>query len=225
MTNEERDRILQDFLESELRHDVESVIAAWPESNRAEIASLMEVADLLWEAGHDAPPLEADPVAAMLGLIPDPHVGLDSRAMSRARKNAKLKTSDVAERLRTRGWDIAVRDVFQWENQTLSHLAPALIRAIAEVIGVLPEQLTVDRGSSAGSQVFASTIQSARFENLVRRWARLQGVSHALASSALQSRMLATVHRGDRPDEEQMLQSLDSLIAAMEEGQNPNHGA
>ena len=39
MTNEERDRILQDFLESESRHDVESVIAAWPESNRAEIAS------------------------------------------------------------------------------------------------------------------------------------------------------------------------------------------
>lgn len=74
MTNEERDRILQDFLESESRHDIESVIAAWPESNRAEIASLMEVADLLWEAGHDAPPLEADPVAAMLGLIPDPHV-------------------------------------------------------------------------------------------------------------------------------------------------------
>lgn len=117
MTNEERDRILQDFLESKSHHDIESDIAASPESNRAAIASLMDVADLLWEAGHGAPPLEADPVAAMLGLIPDPHVALDSRAMSRARKNAKLKTSDVAERLRTRGWDIAVRDVFQWETQ------------------------------------------------------------------------------------------------------------
>lgn len=221
MTEEERERVLQDLLESLSHQD----ISASPESNRVDIASLMEVADLLWEAGHGAPPLEADPVAAMLGLIPDPHVGLDSRAMSRARKNAKLKTSDVAERLRTRGWDIAVRDVFLWENQPLSHVPPALIRAIAEVIGVPPEQLTVDGGSSAGSQVFASTIQSARFESLVRRWARLQGVSHALASSALKSRMLATVHRGDRPDEEQMLRSLDALVATMEEGQNPNHGA
>lgn len=224
MTSEERDRILQDFLESKSHHDIESDIAASPESNRAEIASLIEVADLLWEAAHDAPPLEADPVAAMLGLIPDPHVGLDSRAMSRARKNAKLKTSDVAERLRARGWDIAVRDVFQWENQKLSHVAPALITAIAEVIGVLPDQLT-DQASSTGTQAFAATIQSARFESLVRRWSRLQGVSHALASSALQSRMLATVHRGDRPDEDQMLQSLDALIAAMEEGQYPSHGA
>lgn len=224
MTNEERDRILQDFLESKSHHDIESDIAASPKSNRAEIASLIEVADLLWEAAHDAPPLEADPVAAMLGLIPDPHVGLDSRAMSRARKNAKLKTSDVAERLRARGWDIAVRDVFQWENQKLSHVAPALITAIAEVIGVRPDQLT-DQASSTGTQAFAATIQSARFESLVRRWSRLQGVSHAFASSALQSRMLATVHRGDRPDEDQMLQSLDALIAAMEEGQNPSHGA
>lgn len=224
MTNEERDRILQDFLESKSHHDIDSDIAASPESNRAEIASLIEVADLLWEAAHGAPPLEADPVAAMLGLIPDPHVGLDSRAMSRARKNAKLKTSDVAERLRARGWDIAVRDVFRWENQKLSHVAPALITAIAEVIGVLPDQLT-DQASSTGTQAFAATIQSARFESLVRRWSRLQGVSHALASSALQSRMLATVHRGDRPDEDQMLQSLDALIAAIEEGQNPSHGA
>ncbi|WP_285029644.1 hypothetical protein [Mycolicibacterium sp. lyk4-40-TYG-92] len=225
MTNEDRDRILQDFLEAKSHKDVRYFIEDWPEQKRAEIASLIEVADLLWEAGHGAPPLETDPVAAMLGLIPDPRISLDPRAVSRARKNAKLKTSDIADRLQSRGWDIVVRDVFQWENQTHSDVAPALIRAIAEVLGVLPDQLTMDRSLSTDSQTLASTMRSARFESLARRWARLQGVSNALASSALRSRMLATVHRGDRPDEDQMLQSLEALISTMEERENPNHGS
>lgn len=135
MTNEDRDRILQDFLDSRSHKDIESFTADWPEPNRTEIASLIDVAELLWEAGHEAPPLEADPVAAMLGLIPDPRLGLDPRAMSRARKNAKLKPSDIAGRLQTRGWDIAVRDVFfQWENQTDANVAPALIKAISEAL-------------------------------------------------------------------------------------------
>ncbi|KDE97213.1 hypothetical protein Y900_028520 [Mycolicibacterium aromaticivorans JS19b1 = JCM 16368] len=224
MTNEDRDRILQDFLDSRSHKDIESFTADWPEPNRTEIASLIDVAELLWEAGHEAPPLEADPVAAMLGLIPDPRLGLDPRAMSRARKNAKLKPSDIAGRLQTRGWDIAVRDVFQWENQTDANVAPALIKAISEALGVSPEELTIDRSSSSDTQTLASIVRSARFEGLARRWARLQGVSHSLASSALQSRMLATVHRGDRPDQDQMLQSLDALITAMEE-RDPNHGS
>lgn len=225
MTNEDRDGVLQDFLDSASRKDVEPLIADWPEPNRAEIASLIEVAELLWDAGHGAPPLEQDPVAAMLGLIPDPRVSLDPRAMSSARKNAKLKTSDIAGRLQTRGWDIAVRDVFQWENQAHSNVAPSLIRALAEVLGVLPEQLTIDRSSSSDTRTLASIVGSVRFESLARRWARLQGVSYSLASSALQSRMLATVHRGDRPDEDQMLQSLDALITTMEEREGPNHGS
>src|ERR1700674_5320284 len=108
MTKDERDRVLEAFLDSKSRRDVEASIANWSEEDRADFSSLTEVADLMWEAGHGAPPLNADPVAAMLGLIPDPQVGLDSRALSRARKNAKLKPSDISERLLARGWDVGV---------------------------------------------------------------------------------------------------------------------
>jgi hypothetical protein len=223
MTNDERDKVLEAFLDSKSRHDVEANTANWSEEDRADFASLIEVADLMWEAGHGAPPLNADPVAAMLGLIPDPQVSLDSSALSRARKNAKLKPSDISERLLARGWDVGVRDVFRWENHTPSDVAPALIRAIADVIGVRPEQLTTDRGPSDERAAFSSMVKSPRFEGLVSRWARLQGMSRSLAYSALQSRLLATVHRGDRPDEEQMLQSLDALITAMEKERNSRH--
>jgi hypothetical protein len=224
MTKDERDKVLEAFLDSKSRRDVEASIANWSAEDRADFASLIEVADLMWEVGHGAPPLHADPVAAMLGLIPDPHVGLDSRALSRARKNAKLKPSDISARLLARGWDVGVRDVFRWENQTPSDVAPALIRAIAEVIGVSPEQLTTDGGPSEERETLSSIVKSPRFDGLVNRWARLQGMPRSLASSALQSRLLATVHRGDRPDEEQMLQSLDALITAMEKEHDPKHG-
>ena len=95
--------------------------------------------------------------------------------------------------------------------------------AIAEVLGVGAEQLTVDRGTSPERQDFSAIVNSPSFEGLVNRWARLQGISRSLASSALRSRLLATVHRGDRPNDEQMLRSLDSLIAALEQEQNPRH--
>ncbi len=225
MTEDDRDRILEVFLDSKSRRDVEADIADWSEEDRADFASFIEVADLMWEVGHGAPPLNADPVAAMLGLIPDPRIGLDSGALSRARKNAKLKPSDIAERLHARGWDVGARDVFRWENQTQSDVGPALIRAIAEVIGVGPEQLTTDGGSSAEREAFSSVFSSRRFEALVDRWARLHSMSRSLAASALQSRMLATVHRGDRPDDEQMLESLDALISALEKEQGPKRGS
>jgi hypothetical protein len=40
---------------------------------RTEVDSLLAVADLVWgSADHPPPPLESDPTAIMLGLVPDP---------------------------------------------------------------------------------------------------------------------------------------------------------
>jgi hypothetical protein len=52
----ERGRILRD--------------ARLSEAERTDIMSLVEVADLVWLANQGAPPLEDDPVAKLLGLVP-----------------------------------------------------------------------------------------------------------------------------------------------------------
>lgn len=225
MNNDDYDRTLEKLLDQKTRQDREAAIAHLSESDRAELLSAVDVADLIWEAGHDAPALDADPIAAMLGLIPDPQIRLSARALSRARRGARLKPSDIAERLMARGWDVGTRDVFRWENQSAADVSPALISAIAEVIGAVSEQLIEHQSALDETHINLSIVQSPRFQSLVNRWSRLQGMSHALASSALQSRMLATVHRGNRPDEEQMLQSLDALITALEEGRHPKNGS
>jgi len=218
MTTDERDEVLANLLEARAGRGTGEDQPVLSEEDRTEVESLIEVADLLWEAGHGAPPLDSDPVAAMLGLVPDPRYALDSKALARARRNARLKASELADRLVARGWDIQSRDVFRWENQSAADVTPALIKAIAEETGTSVDLLTTSWEATSEHDVIAAVTRSPAFESLVERWAHIQGLSLALATSALKSRMLATVHRGDRPDADQLLQSLDALVTAVESG-------
>jgi len=222
MTKHERDEVLANLLEARAGWVTGKDQPVLREEDRAEVESLIEVADLLWEAGHGAPPLESDPVAAMLGLTPDPRCALNPKALTRARKNIRLKPSELADRLVVRGWDVQIRDVFRWENQSAADIAPALIKAIAEETNTSVDRLTKSRKATAEHEEIATVTRSPRFERLVERWARIQGVSRALAASALESRMLATVHRGDRPDADQLMQSIDALVTAVESGVSRN---
>jgi hypothetical protein len=217
---DERDEVLTNLLEARAGRVVGASKPSLSEEDQAEVDSLIEVADLLWEAGHGAPPMGVDPVAAMLGLIPDRQYSLDSKALARARKNAKLKPTELANRLIARGWEVQARDVFRWETQSAIDVAPALIRAIAEEIGTDVDRLTTAQRATAEHNAVTAVTRSPGFEALVERWARIQGLSHALAASALESRILATVHRGDRPDADQLLQSLDALVTAVERGRS-----
>lgn len=184
----------------------------------AEVRPLIEVAELLWEVGHGAPELESDPVAAMLGLIPDPRYTLDRAELSRARRNARLDVGELVNRLTARGWDVRRGDVFRWETQSAADVSPALIRAIAEETNTDSERLAVSRPETDLSEVLAAVVESPRFTGLVERWMRIHSTSSGLAASTLKSRALATVHRGDRPDTDQLLASLEVLVAALEAG-------
>lgn len=81
---------------------------------RAEAELLLKTAEMVWELGHGAPPLEADPVAAALGLVPDPRTALDMRALKAAMKRARVQASDLSRQLKAREWVVETRDVFTW---------------------------------------------------------------------------------------------------------------
>lgn len=84
--------------------------------------------------GAEAPPLERDRVAAMLGLVADPALQLNPAGLKRHRQRAGLTLSQVAGRLAARGWDITQRDIFRWENQSSADVPPAVIEALAQVV-------------------------------------------------------------------------------------------
>jgi transcriptional regulator with XRE-family HTH domain len=216
MNDEERDRLLDELIEKPRERERILQDAQLGSGDREEIAGLIEAADSLWLAAQGAPALEDDPVAAMLGLVPDDECRLDSAALSRARKRAHLNVSDVADRLRQRGWEFDKSDVFRWETRAASDVPPAVVQAIANILNTPVNNLISTTTSASPPDYLAAVRRSPLFEPLVSRWARARRVSQAVAAATLESRMLATVHRGEHPDTDQLLQSLAVLVASVE---------
>ncbi len=185
---------------------------------RDTVAALVEAADLLWLTAHGAPPLADDPVAAMLGLIAEPTCSLDPNALSRARKRARLTVSELASRLRERGWYYDTRDIFRWETPMRTVVSPAVIEDVSAILKAPVENLIKPAPEVASSDGVTEARRNPLFTELVNRWARARHVSQAVARAALESRMSTTVHRGEQPDSSQILGSLDALVTAVEQG-------
>lgn len=220
--NEETDRLLERLLEEPPGPLREQMFGRLDRAQREQIRALLDAGDLVWEAAHAAPPLEEDPVAAMLGVVPDPGFQLDATALVRACKASRVKPTALAARLRARGWKVDTTDVFQWQTRAAPDVPPALIMAIAEEVRINPDRLIAKAQPQPTPlrAISEDVAASPRFRDLVNRFARIQHMSAPMAASALQSRMLATVHRGDEPDKEQMLASVEELVRALEAQQD-----
>lgn len=216
MKNDERDRLVDELIDKPQERGRLLREAALTDDEREQILGITETADALWLAAHGAPALEDDPVAAMLGLLPNDECRLSSLALSRARKRAGVSISDVAERLHQRGWEFTHGDVFRWETRTADDVPPAVVEALADILGSPVEKLLADPSSASVPNFVEAVRAHPRFEELVDRWALAQRVSRNVAAAMLKSRMLATVHRGEQPDTEQLLGSLDALVASIE---------
>lgn len=185
-------------------------------SSRPELRGLLDAADVAWVSEHSAPPLADDPVAAMLGLVPDSELELDGKALSGARKSAGLTVSALAQRLLTRGWEVTSRDIFMWESGKNPTHVPALINALAEETGTDADRLRRRAEIDPQPSRLAAVVGSEAFKALAERWARIQGTTTALAASALESRMLVAVHRGGPPEGDVLLESLEALVDSLE---------
>lgn len=169
-----------------------------------------------WRAAEDyvPPPLTNDPLAHALGLVPDPQRRLDGQQLARARRNRGMKPSQLADLLTARGWDVPAKTVVRWELATGADVAPALLAAIAETLGVPAERLatSVTDPGPAGEQVEAA-LGTARFADLAARWAAKAGLTVESARAALRQTMVfATARRGAPLTAEQWLAVLESLV-------------
>lgn len=214
MNEDDYNRLLARLIEDP-EHRMEILQEAnFDEAEEKNLSALVDTSDAIWLSAHGAPPLDEDPVAAMLGLVTDPHVALDSKALARQRKRARFTVSDLAARLSERGWNVQASDVFRWESRSAPDVPPAMIQAIAAVLHASPELISALKPAE---DQFSAVRNTPRFQDLVGRWMKALGLSRSMALAALESRMVATVHRGEEPDPEQLLAALDILVSAVEE--------
>lgn len=216
MEDSMRDEILTQLIDHPKERERILREAHLSSENTEELTALTDTADTLWLSAQDAPPLENDPVAALLGLVPDQSCVIDSKALSRVRKRARMTVSDVAKRLQGRGWEFSKSDVLRWEMRTAADVPPAVVQALAEVLGIEVESLISTSAPDTVTPQIAAVRKHPLFENLVNRWAEAMHVSTTVAASALEGRMLTTVHRGERPDTEQLVRSLEALVTSIE---------
>ena len=216
MNDDERDRLLAELIEQPQKRERILRDARLSDRDREKLSGFIDTADALWLSAKGAPALEDDPVAAMLGLVADRECRLDSTALSRARKRARLNVSVVAARLRQRGWEFDKSDVFRWETRAATDVPPAVVQAIADILSTPVDNLISASAPASLPDHLAAVRRHPRFEQLVNRWSQTRRVSRAVAAATLESRMLATVHRGQHPDTEQLVQALDALVASVE---------
>ncbi len=215
---EQLEETLERLLATPAGPERDRLLTSLPPYQRLAVAKMLEIDDLVWAASHGAPPLQSDPVAAMLGLVPDASFRLDSTAFTQLCSRQGVKPTALAARLQSRGWKVEAADLFRWRTSVASDVSPALIRVIGEELGVSPDDLIAPPAAQRAvlDTVAERVTATKRFSDLVQRFALAQRISPSMANTMLRTRMLATVQRGDEPEVEQMLESLEVLVRAHE---------
>lgn len=169
--------------------------------------------DLLAGAAYQPPRLEDDPAARILGLIVDPALRFDGSAVKRARLRAGLKLPQLVQQLVQRGWDVSNSEALGWETGRSGAIAPALIAAVADIVGA-------PQGSLAATAPTNDPVSAIRatevFRQLVTRAAEALSVPWEVAAAKLESAAAIPVHRGGAPDIDAALQSLEMLVEELE---------
>lgn len=91
-------------------------------------------------AAEPPPALADDPIALALGLVPNTGDVLSPVRLKTARKRSSLKLGGLAQALQARRWKVDTKTLFDWELSP-TPVAPALVNALAAVLGVEPDQL------------------------------------------------------------------------------------
>jgi hypothetical protein len=135
-----------------------------------------------------------DPVALMLGLVPDRESIVDGRKLAHARKRANLDLGQLLDRLRARGWEVSTKEGLRWELGGQTALAPALITAIASELAVDETALVAssrDRDRSGLHDLF----DDARVSAFLADWAAEASVDSDRLRQRASATLAAAAHR------------------------------
>lgn len=182
-------------------------------AEREELLTLAETADAAWLASRVPTPLDADPVAILLGVAPLSNVSIDPARFKAARTRSKVSVTQLRDRLVARGWGVTGPQIASWQTRVGLEVSSALLEDISTALGTTVDKLIAPSGQSAPG-LHAILRSTDWFDSLVEQWQRARGVVRSVAEEQVLARATATVHRGEEPDVDQIHTLLQQLIMA-----------
>ena len=162
----------------------------------AEAAALFKLLDATWGSYVDLPPLEADPVAIALGLVPSPApkaAGIVGARLAAARQRKGLKPSAAAKRLSDSGHPMSGKNLADLESRPVSEVDETFLTVLASILGCSVGDLTVLDDSDVDA--FVAWLHSPDFDRQVATWAEDRQYQGPDLTSAARHRLLTVRQR------------------------------
>jgi hypothetical protein len=163
----------------------------------AEASELFRLLDATWASDLDLPPIEEDPVALALGLVPLPDMEATTWVLgpklSAVRRRRHLRPSDVARQLTEAGYPHNARSVVKLEETPANEVTRTFLSALIQALGCNEAELT--RGTDADLDRFVAWLRSDQFDREVAKWAAETNYVGPDLRSAARARLLSARHR------------------------------
>lgn len=159
-------------------------------------------------SARGAPPVDQDPVAALVGLVPSREVVLDGPQLKRLRGATSI--SELASQLQQYGWDVTSSEVRRWQGNEPVQLPPALVERLAHIVGTTVAQITREMDP----KVSMAVVRTPRWDAAVTRLARLLGLGHEAAHIRLSAVVMSTAFRHE--SEGSQVEAAEAYVAQLE---------
>jgi hypothetical protein len=169
-----------------------------PEADRAEATATLDWLRDLWRTntpGYKVPDLADDPVAARLGLVPDPKIPVAGPAVAAARHRRGLDLAGLAAVVGEHGIAISIRDLSRLERTPTTALPAGTARALAAALGVPVDALNPE-GARPDDRGLSEFLTSAAFHQEVFGWADRHGQDPPAVAAKAKKRLRSVRFRG-----------------------------
>jgi transcriptional regulator with XRE-family HTH domain len=185
--------------------------------DRRELSELFRIIDANWAAEIELPPLEDDPIAIALGLVPQPRRsevlvgGTTVRALRQARG---LQMTVFAATVSRYGWPITARNATLLERAQAQLLTADQAAALARALGTGIEALEPSNNDPVKGLL--TWLYSDEFERTVLAWAPETSMSASDVAEEARTKMLVAAKRSSGHEgRTEWIQTLRAILEAM----------
>lgn len=221
MTDQPNDRV-DDAVDQFLRYLEDGMtrpsLAGLTAVEQREAEKIFRLLEACWGANVPvAPPLEEDPIAIELGLVPvqPPTVTIDGRIAKRLRLQRNLQLQHVADTLSQGGHAIALQWLLRMEQTSSMEVDRGFAAELARILGAPIGRILADSPPSDHCGL-AAYFRTGRFAEQIARWARSRNLEVAAMKLQVERALtMAPARSRGRPSDDDCARLVDAYLRSL----------